>query len=201
MQKIFFNYEPRYENEVCLLFGFIMPYLKNEWILDEYSGSFPDAIFLIDGKETRVEFEVFSTDFLTHKHDENKCDVIVCWKDNWPGCRLRIIELSKEMCNVGLNKIIRNKGTKYKQILNIGYNHYYEHLTKYNDANIVKAIREFITTLEKDKDLILKVGKGSEVEFNLNICIRKFRPHNTFIGLTSNKNGFYAFPWFKLLKG
>jgi len=40
-----------------------------------------------------IEFEYLSRNFLEHGHDSSKCDVIVCWIDNWPNCPLEVIEL------------------------------------------------------------------------------------------------------------
>ena len=34
----------------------------------------------------RVEFEFESRDFRDHGHPGNECDVIVCWRHNWPEC-------------------------------------------------------------------------------------------------------------------
>jgi hypothetical protein len=50
-------YNPSYENEVVLLFGLLMPYLDSQFVIDEYSGSFPDCIALKNGKEIGIEFE------------------------------------------------------------------------------------------------------------------------------------------------
>ena len=42
-----------------------------------------------------IEFEYESRNFLRHLHDPSQCDIIVCWKHNWPECPLEVIELSK----------------------------------------------------------------------------------------------------------
>ena len=46
-------------------------------------------------KRTRIEFELESKNFLVHGHDPKNCDLIVCWRHNWPDCPLEVIELSK----------------------------------------------------------------------------------------------------------
>ena len=28
-------------------------------------------------------------------HDAEQCDMIVCWKHNWPECPVKVLELSK----------------------------------------------------------------------------------------------------------
>jgi len=46
-----------------------------------------------------VEYEFESKNFLLHHHAISECDVIVCWRHNWPGCPLEVIELSTLMNN------------------------------------------------------------------------------------------------------
>ena len=45
----------------------------------------------------QIEFEYESRNFLDHGHDPEKCDVVICWKHNWPECpeNLEIVALSK----------------------------------------------------------------------------------------------------------
>jgi hypothetical protein len=43
----------------------------------------------------RIEFEFESKNFLKHMHEASKCDAIVCWRHNWEGCPLEVIELGK----------------------------------------------------------------------------------------------------------
>jgi hypothetical protein len=39
-------------------------------------------------------------------HDPSKCDLIVCWRHNWPECPLEVLELRKLLPEVpGLPKI------------------------------------------------------------------------------------------------
>jgi hypothetical protein len=75
--------EPKYEGEVITLFLRLADFLG--WQLTSLSGSYPDAEFLVDGTPTRVEFELASSGFKGHAHQDPKlCDVIVCWEhDAW----------------------------------------------------------------------------------------------------------------------
>jgi len=43
----------------------------------------------------RIEFEFESRNFLHHGHKADECDMIVCWKHNWPDCpkNLEVVEL------------------------------------------------------------------------------------------------------------
>jgi hypothetical protein len=48
-------------------------------------------------QRVRVEFEYESKNFRTHKHPPTGCDLIICWRHNWPDCpgNLEVIELSR----------------------------------------------------------------------------------------------------------
>ncbi|HEY1939619.1 MAG TPA: hypothetical protein VGJ33_16935 [Candidatus Angelobacter sp.] len=45
----------------------------------------------------RIEFEYESRNFLKHRHTKSGCDLIICWRHNWPECPLKVLELSKEL--------------------------------------------------------------------------------------------------------
>ncbi|HEV7674835.1 MAG TPA: hypothetical protein VGQ12_09920 [Candidatus Angelobacter sp.] len=44
-------------------------------------------------QRVRIEFEYDSRNFLAHGHKLDGCDLIVCWKHNWEGCPLEVVEL------------------------------------------------------------------------------------------------------------
>lgn len=46
-------------------------------------------------KKVYIEFEFNSRNFLTHGHNPKKCDIIVCWNDDWANCPIEVIELKK----------------------------------------------------------------------------------------------------------
>lgn len=105
----------------------------------------------------------------------------------------------EDIKKITLNKLNSDNKNKDDNDINIG--NYYAHLRKYNGNNIVEGVRQFIDKLENDNDLILQFKKGGRrVELNVNICLKKYRPKNTFVGLTSSKRGFFVWPWFKLLE-
>jgi hypothetical protein len=41
------------------------------------------------------EIELYSRNFLAHKHDLKKIDLIICWKNNWEECPVEVIELGR----------------------------------------------------------------------------------------------------------
>jgi hypothetical protein len=75
------------ESEVLVLFGMLIPYLDDEFIIKEFNTSpgFPDCYALKNSVEVGIEFEVNSNHFYEHGHDRDanvdKCDLIVCWKN------------------------------------------------------------------------------------------------------------------------
>jgi hypothetical protein len=88
---------PTNELGVLFLFGTVAAELGFvvTWIRSE----FPDceAMILVGDEKwqrIRIEFEYESRNFLKHKHNAKECDLIVCWKHNWPECPLEVIELS-----------------------------------------------------------------------------------------------------------
>jgi len=89
---------PINENGVLYLFGTVSERLG--FVVTLIQTGFPDclALRLVDvdrWQPVRIEFEYESRNFLRHLHDPAGCDIIVCWKHNWPECPLEVIELSK----------------------------------------------------------------------------------------------------------
>jgi hypothetical protein len=90
------------EMGVVYLFGMLSERLG--YVVTRIQPEFPDCEAFREvapGRWQRVhiEFEFESRNFLLHKHDPKKCDVIVCWKHNWAECpaNIEVIELSSIM--------------------------------------------------------------------------------------------------------
>jgi len=71
--------------------GFVVMYIQN---------GFPDceALRRIDRfrwQRIFIEFEYESRNYKRHRHPKKGCDLIVCWKHNWPECPIEVLELSK----------------------------------------------------------------------------------------------------------
>jgi hypothetical protein len=95
---------PINESGVIYMFGTVSQRLGFAVMLIQ--GAFPDclALRLVDNERwqlVRIEFEYESRNFLRHLHDPSQCDIIVCWKHNWPDCPLEVIELSKVIAEIG----------------------------------------------------------------------------------------------------
>jgi hypothetical protein len=96
------RHAPINEQGVVYLFGMVSRELG--FYVESIQQGFPDceAKYLYDAKKNlwaraRIEFEFKASSFKEHGHDPCKCDVIICWMNDWPECPLRVIELKKEI--------------------------------------------------------------------------------------------------------
>jgi len=84
-------------------------------IIKDNKGRFPDFIMSKDNKARGVELEILSSNFLSHKHDINKVDDIVCLiKDI--NLKANIIELSNLEY---IPKVVRVSATVDKKTIKI----------------------------------------------------------------------------------
>jgi hypothetical protein len=90
---------PVSEQGVVLLFGMVAKELG--YLVESVQTGFPDCEakrrIAPDGwQRVRIEFEFESRNFRDHGHPTNGCDIIVCWRHNWPDCpeNIEIVELS-----------------------------------------------------------------------------------------------------------
>jgi hypothetical protein len=93
------RHEPVNEQGVVLLFGMVAKELG--YIVEAVRSGFPDCeakrqISPQRWQRVHLEFEFESRNFRDHGHSLTGCDVIVCWRHNWPDCppHLEILELS-----------------------------------------------------------------------------------------------------------
>lgn len=102
-------YSPVNELGVIFLFGAMSWQLG--FVIHKLQAEFPDCEAMRRVAEdkcqlVKIEFELESRNFLKHMHDPSKCDLIVCWRHNWPECPLEVVELRKLLPDVpGLPKI------------------------------------------------------------------------------------------------
>ena len=97
-------------NELGVVFVFGMLARRLGFVVHHLQAAFPDCeavreMALGRWQRVRIEFEFESRNFLKHRHKKNGCDMIVCWRHNWPECpaNLEVLELSKE-----LSKVLKN---------------------------------------------------------------------------------------------
>ena len=98
-------YAPVNELGVVFLFGWMAPQLG--YVVHRIQPEFPDceAMRLV-GEDTcelvRIEFEHESRNFLKHMHDVKGCDLIICWRHNWPECPMEVLELKKSIAKIAV---------------------------------------------------------------------------------------------------
>src|SRR5712671_2836308 len=91
-------YEPVNEMGVMVLFSMMAQQLG--FVIESVQSGFPDCEAKIEvepgrWQHFRIEFEYESRNFKDHRHDPEKCDLIVCWRHNWKDCpaNLQVLEL------------------------------------------------------------------------------------------------------------
>ena len=100
------QHEPINEQGVVYLFGIVA--FELGYVVEGVGTGFPDceAKRSISTKgdaweRVRIEFEFRSRNFLDHGHRAEDCDVIVCWKHNWPDCPVEVLELRSAIASLG----------------------------------------------------------------------------------------------------
>ena len=51
-------------------------YLSGEIVIGDCDSEFPDCMLFIGGRRTRVEFEVYASNFIRYGHDPEECDLL-----------------------------------------------------------------------------------------------------------------------------
>lgn len=79
-------YAPVNENGVVFLFSKVAADLN--MYVETIRPGYPDCVakrYIGKSKweDIRIEFELFSSHFASHKHDPQYCDAIVCWEHDW----------------------------------------------------------------------------------------------------------------------
>lgn len=93
------DYAPGNELGVVFLFAYVAR--KLQFRIEEIRHQFPDCIAYRRSGDSevkvRIEFEFRSSNFRSHRHDANECDLVVCWHHDWPDVPpgLEIIELKR----------------------------------------------------------------------------------------------------------
>ena len=93
------RHEPVNEQGVVFLFGMVAKELG--YMVEAVQGAYPDCeakrqIAPNNWQRVRIEFEFESRNFRDHGHAIDGCDVIICWRHNWPECpeHLEVLELA-----------------------------------------------------------------------------------------------------------
>jgi len=51
-------------------------------------------------ERVRIEFEFRSANFHEHGHNQDGCDLIVCWVHDWPDCTVEVLELKSAIADL-----------------------------------------------------------------------------------------------------
>jgi hypothetical protein len=166
------KYLPSTEEEVVLLFGFLIPHLDDDFTIVEFKTvepTFPDCIAIVNGNKVGVEFELYSGNFFIHDHHRNPnlkdCNLIVCWANTLENSKLTfgdhvitIYELSEIVRRKNLEGFFENfalKPTVQRK----------EVLEKIESSPKLKAIYDFCNNRP---EFTINFGKGEHVgSFNL----------------------------------
>ncbi len=88
------------ESGVVLMFGRFYDMLDFSSIRNANTRC-PDCVAIKDGKEIRIEFEYKASNFLAHKHDPSKVDLVVCWINDRE-LSIPVISLKDELEKLGV---------------------------------------------------------------------------------------------------
>lgn len=94
LRKLVIMFKPT--NEQGLIVYFAQKAAEHGWEFVKVGTEFPDAVLIINGEEWRVEFEFLASNFLMHQHDPRKCDLIICWENDYPKSALPILAIGKD---------------------------------------------------------------------------------------------------------
>lgn len=175
-------YAPLNEQGVVFLFGKVAGDLN--MYVEEIKPGFPDCIarrFTGKGWErVAVEFEFESANFKQHGHDPEGCDVIVCWRHNWPECPLEVIALREriqEMENLPVERPEKGTGEEAEQTL--------DDLIRRKGLNdhVAALLRKFLARADDlDERVFHKVGQMS---------VSIYSPERVFCYVYFRKNGLH----------
>jgi hypothetical protein len=177
-------YAPSYEDEVIMLFGMMLPHLKDSFEIDEYNDEFPDCSAKFNGKPVGIEFELNASYFKSQKHHLDprlpNCNLLVCWKNDVGQGKLifeheetkqtveiKIIELSKEIERLQKNRLrfILNPDKQKHPTSKWERETFLNQLKKNVERGKItddefNLIKEFLNFCEKNKGLEVVYGVG-----------------------------------------
>ena len=180
-----FLHAPGSEAEVCILFGRLMPYIgeelrrlgfnSSEFYIDEWTEKPTDSVLRVGNQELRVEFELYSSNFVKHKHSVEDCDLVVCWEKDWePPPQVKVLELSG-LVKTRCPEVIANLEPKYPgRARPWRKEEFMTRLRSRLSIDDYNEISQFIAELEAahSKGIELIFGRGSKTP-TLNVYFRR----------------------------
>lgn len=169
-KKLPLTWEPSNENEVKILFGMLQPYLPYEVVMDEYSDGFPDCTAWVDGRLSKIEFELKTSNFVkSRKHDFSKVDFILCWRNDMEHVpeRVKVIALKEIADNLELEgkRFILNRREKHPK-KQWDKPTFFEELKARVDAGRYDLVKDLYDRCIRDKYLVY-YGTGRHATFGV----------------------------------
>jgi len=186
-------YAPSYEYELIMLFGMVLPYLKDynyNFEIENYTDEFPDCFAKLNGEHVGIEFELNASKFKAHKHHLDprlpNCGWIVCWKNDMgkdeytfeqketkQPVKIKIISLSaiiEDLKSKGLNFIYnpekQNPSNVPSKWVRDTFLKQLKERVKDNEYTLIEELLEFC---EKNKELEVVYGNGKIASFNVRV--------------------------------
>lgn len=164
-----FVWEPGSEQEVVCLFGVLLQDLPWPLAIDEIRTEYPDCLAqrVDTGQRLRIEFELHGSQFWSHGHDPDECDVVVCWYDNyedWPA-GITVVELANIVRSKRPNLI---QNTRPKREARLWDEDSFE-----EEANpeVWELIRDLKAKISSEPTLILRYNaKSKKAQCNVCLC-------------------------------
>ena len=194
-------YEPTYEDEVLILFSMLIPSLRDEYVINRYSGAFPDCFATRNGQEVGIEFELLSSHFFDHGHNESdrleKCDMLVCWRNNLhtgiikengkyflvvQGHRIEVVELRdvvRELQEASGRRLIL-KGTRPNES-GANEERFFEQLRENVGQERYALVHELYDRVRKTNDFEIRWGQGKRFS-TMRVFVRKWKVDPISIG-------------------
>ena len=104
------RHEPVNEQGVVFLFGMVARELG--YLVEALQAGYPDCeakrqVGPGRWQRVRIEFEFESRNFRDHGHPSDGCDVIVCWRHNWPDCpsHIEVVALENALPTLAADEV------------------------------------------------------------------------------------------------
>ena len=151
---------PKNEAEVIFRFAQDMP--KGWEVLELHSTRYPDGKLQVNGHVYNIEFEFQSSNFVRHRHDILKCDLIICWENDWGGnSPIPILALKTGIEEINLSKKIDyEKAMKYERKLRESLEYQVTML-----ENKVDSLEQSLTKKKWDNEPIQKTVDTEQCQY------------------------------------
>jgi hypothetical protein len=212
-----FLYEPRYEIEVVMLFGLMIPHLHDSFVVEAYNDAFPDCFASMNGQRIGIEFELLSGNFFEQHHDRDPrmkdCDMLICWKNNRRDRTLRkgdrefVKAGSKEIEILALHDELKNNNSLQRYIIRgrkpdldaTNKDNFFRQLKERATNQKFDWINEIFNWASAHPELEIRWGGGKRI-YTMRVYVKKWDVDPVFIAGDGSINIQYIgnpgnYPW------